>query len=285
MLGLSSYLMVELSNSNALLRVRSRMVTSVFLALSCIFVSFFGDWRGGACVLSFIVALNIFFRAYQQQEAAGLSYFAFCFIALSSMSFVYMLLLVPLLWILMRTHLQMFSWSTWRASVLGLLTPYWIVAPWYVWHRDLETVVSHFLPSVQISIASGLSQLSLMQLLNVAFIVILLLVSAIHFWVNRIDEKIRIRLLYGFLTIMAFVCIGLTALLPQHYNPLLRILIVCASPVIAHFFTFSSSRFTNILFVTAVILCVLLTCINLYDSLFGILVQLLTDTWTGLLSF
>lgn len=262
--GLSCYLMVELNNSNVLLRVRSRMIAATFIVLSTMLVTFFGQWKGGVCALSFIAALNVFFRSYQDREAVGHTYFAFCLIALASMFLVHMLLLVPILWLLMHTHLQSFSWSAWRASLLGLLTPYWLVVPWFVWQHDIGTFTRHFVPLAQIIATPVASQLDVMQMANVAFIVVLLLVSAIHFWTNRMDDKIRIRMLYGFLIVMSFFCIALVALLPQHYDPLLRILVVCASPVIAHFLTVSSSRFTNILFLVVVALCVVLTVINLY---------------------
>jgi hypothetical protein len=65
---------------------------------------------------------------------------------------------------------------------------------------------------------------------------------------------------------MSAVCLLLTALQPQHFDPLMRLAVVCASPLVAHFLTLSSTRITNIAFfvIAAVILAV--TVVNLILS-------------------
>jgi hypothetical protein len=64
------------------------------------------------------------------------------------------------------------------------------------------------------------------------------------------------------LLVMVFI-----ALQPQHFDPLIRIVIICASPLVAHLLTLTSSRITNIAFFVILAVCLLITGINLWTLL------------------
>ena len=90
-----------------------------------------------------------------------------------------------------------------------------------------------------------------------------MLTGAVNFWRRRIDEKIRIRQLYGLFAWLTAYCIVLVILQPQHYDPLMRIAVVCASPFVAHFLTLTSSRITNIAFFVIAGITLVVTVVNL----------------------
>lgn len=73
----ASYMMVELNNSNALLRVRSRMVGATFIVLSCMYISGFQSLIGDLGLVGIIASFLILFSTYQDQQAAGKTYYAF----------------------------------------------------------------------------------------------------------------------------------------------------------------------------------------------------------------
>lgn len=259
----SVYLLVELSNQNALLRIRSRMVSSTFVVLSCTACFLFPSFTGGLVQLCFIAALLFLFQTYQDPKAVGRTFYAFLSVGLASMASVTTLYYVPLLWILMATQLQSLSGRTWTASVIGLLTPYWFALLWLVYIQDFTPLAHHFsllLPSLHPSPFA----LPLGHILTYVFTLVLAAVGMVHFWHFSYEDKVRIRLLYGFFSTMTIVTLLLVLVQAQHFDVLMRIGIICASPLVAHVFTFSSSRLSNILFFVALALSVALTALNLW---------------------
>ena len=278
---LTAYLLVELSNRNALLRVRSRMVTSTFLVLSCIPVAMIGSFCGGVTSLCFIITLNILFGIDHGFSSMRGAYYAFLSLGVASLFFVQALFFVPLLWLLMATQLQALNWRSWWASVLGIITPYWLYSPWLLYQNDWQTAMAHFAPLTHFVWPIDYSSLDVVQVMDLCFIGLLMLIGVVHFRFNRIEEKIRIRQLYGFFTSVAFFVVGYLMVCPGLVNPLLRILIVCASPLIAHLLTLSSSRLSNVLFFVVLGLSILLSMVNLYDMKTGRLIELMIRLWSG----
>lgn len=279
--AVTAYLLVEQSNRNALLRVRSRMVSSTFLVLSCIPVAMMGSLSCGVTSFCFIITLNILFGIDHGFSSIRGAYYAFLSLGVASLFFVQVLFFVPLLWLLMATQLQALNWRSWWASVLGIFTPYWLCFPWLLYQNDWQTAMVHFAPLTSIMWPVSYDQLGILQLINVCFVVLLMLIGVVHFRFNRFDEKIRIRQLYGFFTSVAFFIVGYMAVCPELANPLLRILILCASPLIAHLLTLSSSRLSNVFFFVVIVLSFLLTMANLYDMKTGRLAELVIQLWSG----
>ena len=54
---------------------------------------------------------------------------------------------------------------------------------------------------------------------------------------------------------------------PQHYDMLIRIMIIAASPLIGHFIALTRTRFTNIAFLIITGAIFILTAVNLWISL------------------
>jgi len=277
----SACLMVELTNSHVLLRVRSRMVTSTFLVFSCLPVALFGSLSGGLTAFCFLVFIDLLFRTYQQPTAVGTVYYAFLFLGLCSFTFVQILFLVPVVWLMMGARLQSISWNAWKASLLGLLTPYWLFLPILFYNADTDWIVSHFAPLAHPFSVSEEVTLTPLQYLNVFFVLSLFLLSVGHFWLNNIEEKIRNRQFFAVFIVIGLLSAVCLFLQPQHYDPLLRILILCASPLVAHFFVLTHSRVTNVTFMVVLVLTLVLQLFNLYDSLFQSFCNLLQNLWNG----
>jgi len=261
-LAASCYLLIEISNSNALIRIRSRMVTTTFIFLSTMFVSGFASLTGGIVQLCFVTAVLLLFNTYQDNQAAGKVFYAFLCLGLSSLFFVHILYLVPVVWILMATQLQSFSGRTLAASLIGLLTPYWFITLWFIYQQDFSLLASHL--SALASITVDYSMVTMEQVLVYAFLLILSVAGIVHFWNNSFEDKIRIRLLYGFFTAFTLLILALLALQPCHFDPLIRLAFVCASPLVAHFLTLTSTRITNIAFFVIMVICITITAVNLW---------------------
>ena len=268
--AVSVYLFIELTNQNALLRVRSRMVSSTFIMLSCT-ASFLFPSMTGALVQMFLIGSLLFlFQTYQDPLAVGRTFYAFVGIGLASLAFVQTLWYVPLLWVLMATQLQALSWRSWLASVIGLTTPYWFALLWLLTPFsipegggiDLTPLADHFSLLVPQFSAAHLSPLA-PHFFPLLFTLLLAGMGMLHFWQYSFEDKIRIRLLYGFFIALTIYTLVLILVLPQQADVLMRILFIGTSPIIAHVMTFTSTRLSNILFFVAIAMDVALTVVSL----------------------
>ena len=265
--ALSAYMIVEMNNSFALLRVRSRMVSATFIALTCAMSFLFGSLTGGLVQLFFIIALLLLLSTYQEPSSLGRIFYAFVFLGLASVLSVQVLVLIPLLWLLMATQLQSLSGRGLVASLIGLATPWWFICLWFIFQRDFTPLTDHFAALADFTpLSHAYAKVTLGQWLGWVLTAALTLTGIVHFWRNSIDEKIRTRLMYGLFTWMSAVCLLLTALQPQHFDPLMRLAVVCASPLVAHFLTLSSTRITNVAFFGIAAITLAVTIVNLVLS-------------------
>ena len=260
----TAYLMVEMSNHHTLLRVRSRMVSCTFIMLTCMLSPLFGSLTNGLTLLFWTAAILTLFSTYQDTQAVGRVFYAFVFLSAASIVFIQSLWLVPVVWLLMRTQLQSLSWRTWLASIIGLLAPYWFFTLWFIYTNDLTPLCTHFMGLREIRFTFDYSAWRPSLFAAYLLALILTLTGIIHFWNRSFENKIRTRMLYGFFTIMSLLLFVLTALLPQYYDPLMRLTILFACPLVAHLGTFTSSRISNILFFVTLALLATITVLNLW---------------------
>lgn len=260
----ASYMMVELNNSNALLRIRSRMVATTFIFLSCMYVSGFQSLLGGITLIGFIMTIILLFNTYQDNQATGKTFYAFLFLSLCSLVYLEYLYFIPLFWVLMVSRLQSLGWRTLAASIIGIITPYWFASLWFIFQWDFTPLVDHLSGLGHFVFPINYSSLSLEQIFIYLFLVIISGAGIIHFWQYSYEDKIRIRQLFGFFTAVNIATLIFIAFQPHQYDHLIRPAIVCTSPIVAHFFTLTSHRFTNIAFIVFLVTCIITTITNLW---------------------
>lgn len=262
--AVSTYLMVELNNGNALIRIYSRMVSCAFLLMSCASCFLFPSLGGAIVELCFIASFAIAFHCYQDKQSPGWTFYSFLCLGLASLVFVQTLYLVPLFWLLMKVQLNSMSWRTFFASIIGLAMPYWFALCWLLFRDKFELSVTHFQQLAEVRVPFDYSMLTVQQVALYVFVVVLAVTGTIHFWRNSIDDKIRIRQFFScFITVDAVVLIML-ALQPQHYDMLFRMAVVCTAPLIGHFIALTRTRITNIAFFAIVAVGLLLTVLSLW---------------------
>lgn len=263
--GLSTLFMVELNNSNSLIRIYSRMVSCSFLVLTLMATFQFDSIRGGLVQLAFIVFYLFFLRAYQNKQDVGNIFSAFLAIGVSSIWFVQILYFVPLFWLLLGIRVQAFSAKTVWASLLGLVTPYWFLLVYFLYQIDYETPMRHFLELGQFTKPADIFFLNEHQLVTAAFVVLLVFTGIIHFLRQSSNDKLRTQMVYELFIFVTLYTIAFLVLQPQHYDFLFRILVVNTATFIGHFFALTRTKITNIAFMVIVLLTLLLTAYNLWD--------------------
>ena len=263
---LSTYLMIELNNSNALIRIYSRMVSCSFIAIASM-CCFMFDAMNEAIAATFITAAYPpLFHCYQDKTATGKTFYGFMMIGLSSMFYVHTLILIPAMWIMMIFYIQSMSRRTFLASVIGVVTPYWFATLYYIYSDNPLASLDHFMPLSDISYPPDYTILSVNQVATFIFIAILAVTGMIHFARTAYNDKIRIRMLYNCFILMALFVMTLAVAFPQHYDILTRILIINTAPLAGHFISLTRTRVTNIAFCLIMITIIAITGFNLWTS-------------------
>lgn len=258
--------MVLLNNSNALIRIYSRVISVTFLILSCMACFLFSSLYGNLTQLCIVAFYLILFQSYQDKTAAGLTYYGFLCIGLTSLTFVHILYFVPFLWILMLSCLQSFSLRTFFASLLGIITPYWLGICWLVYQGSLPLFVDHFAPLIRFHTPFDFSILNNSQMTTFAFVILLALIGAVHYFRTYYSDKIRTRQLFVIFIWIDLLTVAFICQQPQYYDPLIRILIINTAPLIGHFIALTHTKITNITFYLICITALLLTGYNLWMS-------------------
>ena len=260
----SATLMVEINNSNALIRIYTRTVSSTFIVLSCATPALFTSLAGAIVQLCFIATLLLAFRTYQDYDAVGWTYYASLCLSIGSTVWVQALYFVPVMWLLMAFALMSLSWRTWAASIIGIITPYWFLAAWHIYDGSMNVMADHFRSLTLYIYPYDYSSVTVAQILVYAFVTVAAVTGTIHFLRQSHNDKIRIRQLYHFFMWMFLAAAAFLAVQPQHYDILIRMMIVCCSPLLAHFLSLTYTRITNVAFCLFTVVILLITAYNIW---------------------
>ena len=261
---LSTFLMVELNNRNALMRTYSRMVSCSFLVLITIASLPHPSLRANIVTLCFIAFYLIIWNTYQERQASGWTFYAFFCIGLASTIFIQILYFMPLLWLMMMVFTNSFSIRNFLASLIGIIAPYWFTAGYYAYTDNLQGLLDHFLEFINYHELFDYSQITDHQVVNIGFILLLSIIGSLHFLHTSYADKIRTRMIYESLIMMNFVALVFIILQPQHNLELGGIMIVNTAPLIAHFITFTKGKLTNIMFIAMLVLIVGILLFNIF---------------------
>lgn len=264
LLAVSSFLMMELNNVNALIRIYSRMVSCSFLVLAVMSQYFVVDVRCGIVQACFIAFYLFLFSAYQDNRAMGRVFYAFLMLGIASTMFVQILFFVPLVWVLLCTNLMVRSFRAFVSSLFGLLVPYWFMVAYYLYIDDVDSLLDHFLQIAQFGPVLGWMDMPVSHILTAAYVAILAVVGMIHFRLNNYKDKIRTRMLFEIFSVLALAAIVFMILQPQHIDYLLALLIVSTSPMIGHYIALTNTFITNISFYVMLVVALIITCVNLW---------------------
>lgn len=251
-----SYLLVEFNNSNALLRIRSRLTTSTFLIGMGSF-TFLHESIESIVVTFFILGCYYFlFRSYQDSHHTANIFHAFLSLGIAGLICPSVICLIPFLYWSMAAYLRSLSFKTFCASLIGLLTPLWLYGAYFIYLQDYTALWDkmHEFDSFQIPTLADYLSLDLSRVAAFALIFIFGLIGSIHAMRTSYNDKIRTRM--QFYTLILFECVFLLLLLgqPRLFDHSLCILTLTAAPVIAHFFALTSTRITNLLFILSILL-------------------------------
>ena len=258
--------LIEMNNRNLLLRIRSRLVSSTWLvstaAISATHV--YSDGLASAvCVAS---ALYLLFFTYQKRECQADTFHWALLIGVGSIFVPQVIVFMPLFLWHQTVFLRSMSLRSFCAAWVGCLFPlslwagYWIVSDNY---EMLYAWVSELVAYVPIRPANYLS-FTWQQVASWGAVTFFGLLGMLHYLNTSYNDRIQVRMLLYILSVQFFVTEAFVCLQPQHLDTLMPMLVMLASPLIAHFFTLTSSWFTNALFVLSVLGFAALAYLNIF---------------------
>lgn len=263
-MAVSTFLMMLLNNQNSLIRIYSRMVSCCFLVIVCTGSFLFSSVRASVTSLCLLTFLLLLFQTYQDKHAVGKTFYAFAMTGLLSLFHVRVLYFVPVFWLLMAFKVQSLSFRTLLSSVLGLLLPYWLLAPYILWKGSVSSLLEHFEQLGWVTYPADYDMLTTGQIAFFCLLVVLVIIGTVHFFRKRYQDKIRTRLLYDVFVILAWLSLAMLAVQPQHDSLLFPMAVIGVSPLMGHFLALTSTRWTNIVFYVLTALTLLLTAYNIW---------------------
>ena len=240
--ALCVYLMAELNNTIALLRITSRIISSLLALLCGMAVALHLPQPGLVLMFFTLVAFFPLFQAYQYPSPL-LTFCIFLSISVSSFVFPKSLMLVPVYWLI---YLRSFSFRCFVASLLALALPYWLCFGTLFVMGRLDVFVLLVSP-----LASwhwgNYSQLALGDVFTFGFMFLLFAVGVVDFIINSFYDKTHTRLLYSSVIFNGFCVAVFIILQPQFVDVLLPVFIIDAAILFGHFFALTYTRASHII--------------------------------------
>ena len=194
-------------------------------------------------------------------------YTSFVFIGIASFFFIQIIFFVPLIWVSMSFFLLTLNWRSFFASILGLLTPYWLSLGVFFFSDATDKMLDHITSIAYFQPLPDYWNYDIHHYVAFGFILLLMIIGIIHFTRNSYLDKIRTRMFFNTFILMSTACVALIVLQPIHFYPLMGILIVNVSPLIAHYITLTHTRLTNISFFIIIAISISIIAFNLWSRL------------------
>lgn len=264
LLGFAGYLMFQLNNVNALIRIFSRMVSCSYLVLMTMAFFLFEDIANSIISLLAIAFYIFFFSIYQEGRAVGRIFYAFAILGTMSVIFVQTLYFVPIIWFLLFTNIMAGNVRMIVASLLGLILPYWFIAAYGVFSGNALLIVPHFEALLEFGPLADWQVVSRAEIFTLCFVALLSITGMIHFRLNNYKDKIRTRMLFEIFSVMNLCLMVFIVLQPNLIEPLLTLLIVNTAPMIAHYIALTNTKVTNVSFYIIILITLGITIGNVW---------------------
>ena len=268
--AICTYIILETNNSNFLIRIRTRMVSCVWLVLFTSLGFLHPISKASIAASCLVVSHFLLFKTYQQKNSVGWIFHSFLFLSLGSLVFPQMFALAVFYYWYLIVLLRAISWRNFFAGIIGLLLPYWFWTAFCALTDDIGPMVNHILNITEWHPISLENYLHLPQCWIASWTVITLttLIGGCHFLTTYYNDNIKQRmLLYIYVTQTIVIQIFLLVQ-PQHFQTMIALLAVSGSPLIAHYFVLTSSWISNTFFCFTLLLFVALAVWNLWMPTF-----------------
>ncbi len=267
---LTTYIVMETNARWHIIRIRTRMMSSVWLILSAS-LSFMHPLSEPIVAAAFLtISYFLLFRCYQSHRPQVSVFHSFLMLSLGSFCTPIMLAMAIPFFFYLALFLRSLTWKAFWAGMLGIVVPYWCYAVWCFMTEDLQGLAARMVEMVQVEMPSieQLVTLPLVWQVSAGVVALLSIVSLLHYLSTNYDDKIRVRMILYIYVSQTLLLMVLLALQPAHYQTTMALLVCSASPLIAHYFSLSRSIMTTIFFLLALLLVAGMATLNLWLTSF-----------------
>lgn len=265
------YILIEMNNRNQLLRIRSRMVSSVWLVLvACMPVlQKYGDGPLAACAMA--GAYFMLFRTYQKTGSEADSFHYGLMLGLSSLFLPKLIFCVPLFLWHQMVFLRSMTLRNLCAVMVGGLFPFIVLSAYSLVADDWSNQLSWWQDLRQLMPLSidAYNHLSVQQIVGWGLVSFLSLLGFMHYLSTSYNDKIQVRMLLYILCFQWFVLEVFVGLQPQQLDDFLPLMAVTGAPLIAHYFALTHSWISNVVFILSIMTCIMLLVLHSFGYELG----------------
>ncbi|MCL1943906.1 MAG: hypothetical protein FWF54_10220 [Candidatus Azobacteroides sp.] len=206
---------------------------------------------GNLTTLILLAVIYQLFRSYQKEKNVEEAFNIGLLISAGSLFSTRILFFIPVIWIGL-SYTRAFSRKSFFASIVGLLTPYWLTFCWFLYQKDISGFIEPFYHFFQVNPSSAL-EYEISGWIRVCFSLLITIFAVINFRMHSFKDKIKTRTYFYFiLTLIIFVAI----LIIFNIIPVTEyagIYYLSVSLFAAHFFVTVNSRLSAVFFYLSLI--------------------------------
>ncbi len=253
-----AYFLTETCNSNSLIRVYTRSVSSLFI-VSAACLGFMHDWQPTTiAALCLVAGEYMILRADRRKSHIADTFHIFATLGLGCLFVPQLAVLAPFYYWFIVLMLRSFSFRAFWAGVIGLTLPGLVAAGICLATERTAAVAEWCADLITLYPIDPDNYLGVDQLTAGCWIAL----AALALWcgkyfANKIyHDKARVRSLFQIIYMQTAIVAIVAGLQPQHAPDLLPAMLGSTAPCAAHYFTLSDTRLCAAVFVaTLLLLC------------------------------
>lgn len=258
--ALAVYFTAELNNAFGLLRISSRMI-STLLALLLPMATFLHPLQPAHAVLLFSVAVGFpLYACYKRPNRAVMPFLAFLLLGCTALFVPQLLLLTPALWVSV-VMMRAASLRSWVASLLGLAMPYWFAFTYYYVTDSLPAFADRWAQVIDLQVPDY-SGLTLAHWLVLGLLLVLFGIGCVDFAQSVEQDVPRTRMIYKVEIVLGSISIVALLLQPQLFHELLPLCILPTVILSGHFVALSYGRIQNYITIGLLVAVLAISAIN-----------------------
>ena len=267
---LTTFVVMETNAQQHIIRIRTRMMSCVWLVLaaSLSFMHPLGEPIVAAAFLC--VSYLLLFRSYQRHRPQAIVFHAFLMLGIGSFCAPVMLAMAIPYFLYLAIFLRSLTRRAFWAGILGIIVPYWCYAVWCFVTGNLQSFLDRLTEMAQYEnpTLEAITSMPFVWQVSAAVIILLSIVSIIHYLRTNYDDKIRVRMILYIYLSQTILLIAFLLLQPAHYQTTMALLVASASPLIAHYFSLTGSWFSTFFFFLSLVLIASVATLNLWLTSF-----------------
>jgi hypothetical protein len=185
-------------------------------------------------------------------------------ISIGSIIWTPFLYFLPIVIFLLCIPLYAISFKAVSAIIMGIVLPYWTLIPYFVYKENTDWIKLHFASLHDASVLFDYSSVTVGHLVCYAILIILMLIGWIHFVRTAYKDKIKTRNLYDVIITLSIFFALIIPIAPAYADYTLTMLAVVVSPLAAHYFSLTSTKLTNIVFIISIAIIAMVSIMAIY---------------------